>query len=115
MATKADAELLVQIFRWGNEMGLEESMRTVMSPEFDTSATMDNPHVGKVLAFGETIGTFVKHGVLDRALVVDLMWVEGIWAKVRSAALGAREHEHEPRLYENFEFLVAGSLVTSAA
>jgi hypothetical protein len=48
----------------------------------------------------------VKHGLLDRGLVVDFLWVEGIWARVEPHARQAREHANEPRLYENFEALV---------
>jgi hypothetical protein len=62
--------------------------------------------VAKVLSFGETIGTFVKHDLLDGELVWDLIWVEGIWPKVSRHVFAAREEEHEPRLYENFEALV---------
>ena len=107
MATREDAQLLVQVLQWGNGMGLEEAMQHVFSKDYDPeTAPMDDPAVAKVLSFGETLGTFVKHGVLDRELVVDLVWVEGLWRKVRRHALAAREEEHEPRLYEHFEALV---------
>jgi hypothetical protein len=106
-ATREDAMLIVQLLRWGNEMGLEDAYRTIFAEDFDPATEpMDSPAVGKVLTFGETIATLVKHGTLDRGLLVDLLWVEGIWAKVESHARQAREREHEPRLYENFEALV---------
>jgi hypothetical protein len=58
-----------------------------------------------VLLYGETLGTLVKHDVLDRALITDLWWVPGIWARVRPAVLLTRERDNEPKLYENFEAL----------
>src|SRR3974390_927772 len=103
MATREDAELLVQLMRWGSEMGLEEAFEVLFAPGFDPEAASNNPAIGKVLSYGEAIGTFVKHGLLDADLVTDLIWVTGIWERVRPHALAVREEEHEPRLYENFE------------
>ena|SRR5579862_2562196 len=116
MATREDASLLLQVLRWGAESGLDESMRAIFAPTFDPAANpMDDPHVGRVLAYCETVGTLVKHGLLDRELVVDLIWVEGLWARVGRAGLAIREAANEPRLYENFEALVVGSMAASAA
>jgi hypothetical protein len=58
---------------------------------------------------GETVGTFVKQNLLSSELVHDLLWVDGLWARVGPAALQAREHAGEPRLYENFEALAKAS------
>jgi hypothetical protein len=107
MATQDDARLLVQLLQWGSQMGYDDAMRTIFSPDFDPeTATMDNPAVGRVLGFLETVGTFVKQELLDAELVWDLIWVEGIWAKVGRHALAARVEANEPRLWENFEALV---------
>jgi hypothetical protein len=106
-ATHEDAMLMMQFLRWGSEMGLEDALRTIFSDEFDPETeAMNSPVVGKVLTFGEALATMVKHGLLDRALVVDLLWVEGIWSRVEPHALRSREHSGEPRLFENFEALV---------
>jgi hypothetical protein len=67
---------------------------------------MESPAVGKILTFGEAMATMVKHGLLNRGLVVDLLWVEGIWARIEPHAREARTRDNEPRLYENFEALV---------
>ena len=108
VATVDDAALVVQILRWGTEMGIEDALRAIFAPDFDPdAATTDNPSVGKVLYFGEAVATLVKHDLLDRALLVDLLWVEGIWRQVAPHARFAREESGEPRLYENFEALVA--------
>ncbi len=56
--------------------------------------------------FGETIGALVKHGVLNRDLVLDIFWADGVWALVGPSALRARASAGDPRLYENFEALV---------
>jgi hypothetical protein len=53
----------------------------------------------------ETVGTLVKNNLLDRELVNDWLWVEGLWDRVGPAAVKVREKAGEPRLYENFEAL----------
>ena len=109
-ATNEDAVLVVQILRWGTEMKLDEAVAELFSDGFDPeSASMDNPAVRNTLTFGETVGTLVKQGLLNRDLVYDLWWVEGLWARVGPAALRQREKFSEPRLYENIEALAAGA------
>jgi hypothetical protein len=99
----------MQIVRWGTEMGLTEACLSVLADGFDPEkASTDDPSVQKVLNFGEVVGTFVNQGVLDRGLVMDMWWMEGLWSRVAPAARRAREHLDEPRLMENFEKL-AGS------
>jgi hypothetical protein len=106
-ATRDDAMLMMQFLRWGTELGLEDALKTIFSDDFDPQGEpAASPEVGKILTFGEALGTMVKQGLLNRELVVDLLWVEGIWARVEPHAHKARESDREPRLYENFEALV---------
>jgi len=106
-ATHQDAMLMMQFLRWGTEMGLDDALRAIFSEDFDPEKeVMESPVVATVLTFGEAVATMVKHGLLDRGLLVDLLWVEGIWARVEPHARRARDQENEPRLYENFEALV---------
>ncbi|MGH9107040.1 MAG: DUF4760 domain-containing protein [Acidimicrobiales bacterium] len=108
-ATHEDARLVVDIARWGTEMGVDKSYRELFSNKFDpAAASVDDEAVHKVLNFGETIGTLVKQGVLDRGLVLDIWWVRGLWDRVQQAAKRERDRVGEQRLYENFEAL-AGS------
>jgi hypothetical protein len=108
-ATYDDANLVMQIVRWGTDLGLPDAVKAVLADEFDPETTStDDLSVQKVLAFGETVGTFVKQGVLDHGLVMDMWWIEGLWSRVGGAARRQREHFGEPRLWENFEKLAAG-------
>lgn len=108
MATYEDAALLVQLLRWDTECGIDVALSTIFSEDFDgEKAPPDDPNIRKVLMFGEAIGALVKHHVLDRALIRDVYWFDGIWSRVRFHALAAREQEKEPTLYENFELLVS--------
>jgi hypothetical protein len=108
VATYDDAGLIVQLMRWGTEMGLQESLAVLFSDSFDAEdGSKDNPEVRKVLFFGETVGTLVKHDVLDGDLLRDLLWIPGIWAQVDAFALHAREQSGVAALYENFEALAS--------
>lgn len=107
--TREDATLLIQIAQWMALSGVNEQMPKLFEPDFEPDKA--NPQEVPVrLALGtfETIGTLVKHGLLSRELVLDWMWVEGIWKRVAPAAMRARTDSGEPRLYENFESLATG-------
>jgi hypothetical protein len=109
-ATYDDANLVVQLLNWGSQLGFPEAVSSVLADTYDPeSATADDHAVRALLMFGETVGTFVKQEVLDRGLVLDLWWVEGIWKRVAPAAMRQRDRTGEPRLYENFEALAAGA------
>jgi hypothetical protein len=57
-----------------------------------------------VISWYETIGTLVKNGLLNRALVHDWLWVGGIWERCAPIALAQRATS-TPRMWENFEAL----------
>jgi hypothetical protein len=111
VATYEDANLLVQLMSWGTEIGLNGAMATIFSEGFDPeTAPMDSEPVRIILTFGEMVGTMVKHDVLNRELLLDFLWVDGIWPKVSRHALAVRESANEPRLYEHFEALASPSV-----
>jgi hypothetical protein len=106
-ATHEDAELLVALAQWSTALGVGDSMPELFANSFDPDAAeaMDKP-VRTMLTFGETIGTLVKHDLINAELVHDWLWLGGVWARVGPAAARLREQLGEPRLYENFEALV---------
>jgi hypothetical protein len=105
-ATQEDANLLVQLAQWGAMIDVGPALGAIFDEEFDPeTAEMGDPEVRTILAYGETIGTLVKHDLLDRALVLDWLWVGGLWERVGPAALRARERFGADGLYENFEAL----------
>jgi hypothetical protein len=109
-ATYDDAALVVQLLRWNAEAGLGEALSEIFSESFDVeNAAPDDVNVRKVLMFGEAVGALVKHNVLDRDLIRDVFWFDGIWSRVKFQALATRELAQEPSLYENFELLVSQS------
>lgn len=108
MADREDGALLVQLAQWGSTMGIEEASQAVWADGFDPEAAeVTDVLVSRLLNWGETIGTLTKNGLIDTALVLDWLWIAGLWQKVGPAARKAREKAGVPELYENFEALAA--------
>ncbi len=107
--THDDAMLMLEIAKWGSMIGLSEASRTIFADEFDPDAVeTDDPSVYAMLMFGETIGTLVKNGLLNRELIYDWLWVAGSWERVAPAAKRARAKLDVAQMFENFEALAAG-------
>jgi hypothetical protein len=101
---------MIQLVRWSTEMGIDDAMKEVFSDDFDASdGADDRPAVRKVLFFGETVGSLVKHLVLDWDLLSDLSWFEGMWKRVAARAQVLRDRDGEPRIFEHFESLATRS------
>jgi hypothetical protein len=108
MATHEDAQLIIAINQWTAQAGIDDSMAVVWGNDFDPAAAEpDNKDVIGALKAGETLGTLVKHDVLDAELVLDLWAVRALWERVGPAAMKSREATGEPRMWENFEALAA--------
>jgi hypothetical protein len=106
VATYDDAALVVQLVRWGTELGLSDAAHILLSDDFNpATASTDDIAVRKMLEFGEVVGTLVKQNILNKDLVLDLWWVNGAWERVKPAAERDRERLGEARLHENFEAL----------
>jgi hypothetical protein len=109
VATYEDAKLVVELMRWSTDMKLDESLARLMASGVNDNGSFDDPDATKVLRFGETLGTLVKHNVLDWDLLADLIWIEGWWSHVKSHAMHAREMTGDARMYEHFEALATRS------
>ena len=106
MADREDAALLVQLAQWGSTMGIEEAQHAVWADGFDPqAASVEDILVSRILNWGETIATLTKNGLLDPDLVLDWLWIAGLWSRVGPAAVKLREKQGVPELYENFEAL----------
>jgi hypothetical protein len=106
MSAHDDAALVIQIAQWSTQMGLPQATRAVFAEGFDPqSASADDEAVSTVLSFGETVGTLTQRGLVDTDLILDWLWVAGLWRQVGPAALRERDRFGVPELYENFEAL----------
>lgn len=61
--------------------------------------------ISAFLGLCETVGTFVRQGVLNETLVNDLYAIEYAWTKIEKIARGLRKETGETRMYENAEWL----------
>jgi hypothetical protein len=114
-ATKADAQLIASLLATPLSAHAAAGADYLMSRRSPMSyAQYEREHppgsdhrrdINALMGFNETIGTFVKRGLLDRDLVDDLYWVAGAWRACENIVRGIREQSGEPRLYENFEAL----------
>ncbi len=108
MADRQDGVLLVQLAQWGTAMGLEDALQALWADNFDPeAASAEEKLVSRVLTYGETIGTLTKNGLLDTDLVLDWLWISGVWGRVAPAARKLRDKHGVPELYANFEALAA--------
>jgi hypothetical protein len=106
MATQKDAELLVLLLRWSTELGTEQGFAKIFSDDFrKEDASLEDMDIGKILTYGEAVGTLVKHGLLDRDLINDFWLSSAVWDRLGPAVLLVREQMSEPRMFENFEAL----------
>jgi hypothetical protein len=104
--TREDAALLVQIMQLMTAVDSDNEMDQIWEDDFDPQTADPRSKAVRYACFQfETIGTFVKHDLLSRELVEDLVWIQGVWDRVGPAALKMRDKAGEPRLYENFEAL----------
>jgi hypothetical protein len=103
-----DGLLMVELAQWGSAMELDAAQAVLFAEDFDPdSASAADEPVRKVLLWGETVATMVKHDLFPEALVLDWIWIEGLWSRVAPAVSRARAQHGEPRLYENLEALAA--------
>ena len=122
-ATQADAQLIAALLATPHSVHAFAGGDFLLSRDTPLSyAQFEREHppgsqhrrdINALLGFHETLGTFVKRGLLDRDLVEDLYWVEGAWRACEQIVLGMRAKTGEPRLYENFEALAGGQGASS--
>lgn len=116
-ATMQDAQLIMSILNGPLAMRALDGLQALSMydapptwEQFDADHPQDTATAGDVTALlyiNETVGTFVKQGLLDRGLVYDLLWVKGAWDRVKGIALHQREKAGNAEIYANFERLAA--------
>jgi hypothetical protein len=99
-----EARLMIELSRWGTDMGLEEALGALFAPTTEKKAADDgDPNVRKVLWFFEFVGALVKREAISLSFVRDVWWIDGMWPLVEAHVLEARKESGEDSLYEHFE------------
>ena len=111
--TKDDANLMIQLMRWGAADGLQDSMNWIWSDEFISDydefiakyprGSKEYGNATKVCGWFESIGTLYKQNLLNGELLFDWLTIKLPWSRLSGFAIGVRKAAEEPRLYENFE------------
>lgn len=115
--TAADAQIILQLLQLNAASGANAGWDLLQAYETPPTlaqfrkkyprGTTEQQQVSAFIGSCEAIGTFVKQGVLNEALVQDLFWVAGAWKRAEKICKGLRKEAGEPRLYENFEALAS--------
>ena len=113
--TKDDANLMIQLMRWGAAEGLQDAMNWIWSDEFISDydefiakyprGSKEYGNATKVCGWFESIGTLYKQNLLNGELLFDWLTIKLPWSRLSSFAKGVRSAAGEPRLYENFEMM----------
>ena len=113
--TYQDADVMLKMFELRNSMRLGEVFNWIWSDEFvqdyeefkkkypDGSDRQKD--IGKLFTWFETLGTLYKHGLFNRELLFDWMYINRPWERVKNIAIGMREEYEIPRFLENFELM----------
>lgn len=117
--TAAHAQLMVSLAQLGTAMQVERGQALLWThrkeggltaEKFEVTYPVGEPDsiaILNVLRWHETVGTLVKQGLLDRGLVLDWLWVAGVWEQCRAIALSHRAETGSDAMWENFEALAA--------
>jgi hypothetical protein len=105
--TQEEARLMIELSRWGTDVGLEEALAALFMPSNEKESLDDgDPNVRKVLWFFEFVGALVKRNAISLDFVRDVWWIDGIWPLVKDHVFEARKESGEASLYEHFEAMV---------
>jgi Domain of unknown function (DUF4760) len=114
-ATATDAQLILQFQQVNAMSGADVGWHLLGT--FETAPTRSQllrrypkesegfRQIAAFLMACETLSTFVRQGILNEALVDDVYWVSGAWAKTEKLCRAMRKETGEPRIMENFEWL----------
>jgi hypothetical protein len=113
--TKEDAQLLIQLNIMGAMTGAFRGLDLLEAFEKPPTlaqalkryprGTEEQSQISAFLGLCETVGTFVRQGVLNEALVNDLYAVEHGWTLIEKIAKSLRKQVGDARMYENAEWL----------
>lgn len=113
--TYEDANIMMQVFRWGAEAGISKAMSFMWSDKYidDFAAFQEKYPTGskgarylsQICGQYETIGALWVNGLINEKLIGDLLAVNMVWERVKGYALGIRELTGNPAIYEHFEAL----------
>jgi hypothetical protein len=113
--TYEDANIMLQLARWGAESGLNKASRFVWGDKYIKEyeefikkyprGSKEFAYVIQVCGWNESLAALWVNGLLNEKLIDDWVLVSSIWERVKGFALGQREQIGDARIFEHFEAL----------
>ena len=113
--TYEDANLMLQLIRWGTEAGLNDAMSFLWSDDFEEDyekfqqkypwGTQEQKYANLVCGWNESLAALWVNGLMNEKLISDWIAVTMVWNRIKNYAIGFREQSGNPKIYEHFEAL----------
>ena len=113
--TYDDANVMLQLARWGSEAGLQDASSFLWSDDFEEDfetfekkyllGTQEDKYAMLICAWYESLGALWVNGLMHEKLIRDWVAVDMVWDRIKNFALGIRDKSGNPRIYEHFEAL----------
>ena len=113
--TYEDATIMLQLARWGAELGNPKAFSFIWSDKFEQdfaafqekfpAGTKQDRYLSQICLWFETIGALWVNGLFNEKLLSDWLAADMVWQRVKGYALGMRELSGNAKIYEHFEAL----------
>jgi hypothetical protein len=113
--TYDDANVMLQLARWGSEAGLQDASSFLLSDEYEEDfeafnekfpwGSQEQKYATLICNWHETLAALWVNGLMNEKLISDWAAVGMVWNRIKNYALGIREQSGNPRIYEHFEAL----------
>ena len=121
-ATRDDGAALIQLATLHAQLQVSAGLNVLWRSDFPNDpytidawfapGTDGRRGLEAVLAYFQTVGTLVRHGLLDPALCRDFARADLVWARIGPMALAERTRTGDETLWANFELLAAAHAST---
>ncbi len=113
--TYDDANVMLQLARWGSEAGLQDASSFLWSDKYEEDfktfnekfpwGSPEQKYATLICTWHETLAALWVNGLMNEKLISDWAAVGMVWDRIKNYALGIRERSGNPRIYEHFEAL----------
>ena len=113
--TYEDANIMLQLARWGAELGNNKATRFIWGDKFIQEydefikkypmGSKEFSYVSQVCGWYESLAALWVNDLLNEKLIDDWVLVSSIWERVKGFAFGLREQIGDVRIFEHFEAL----------
>ena len=113
--TYEEANLMLQLIRWGTEAGLNDAVTFLWSDDFEVDyeafqkkypfGSKEQQQASLICSWNESLAALWVNDLISEKLISDWLAVTMIWNRIKNYAIGFREQTGNPKIYEHFEAL----------